>query len=338
MTVWLFAQTGSCMGWIQHPLPVRGPSYTLVHFCCSTHWQSKDHFKMAMQAQNAWMQLYNQPEIHHYCTGCVQTYVGPTGKGILQCILQLCNQTILYSWSNGICGCSWQAPNKIIMQSGCFYLNCKQIIPSWSFPQSDVEAGITMGQSFVHVTHVTTLWHNVTHHRNCPPPLCTVSMYSTKVWMELKVLSYYQLQSVYELSTIEHVLYTVQLDVHRIYMFGIVWSCTGPVMIVAPWKLYGLLALLLGFPSVFCLPNSEKWLFHMSWFCKGCLKIGNWFAQARDLSDPYNIRFGTIHRVYLEWYQVWWRWVKWWFAVTYKFGDLYSYPFMVVWEVLCWFG
>jgi CxC5 like cysteine cluster associated with KDZ transposases len=40
-----------------------------------------DRFKAAMQARNARMRLYSQPEIRHYCSKCMRTYVGVGGQG-----------------------------------------------------------------------------------------------------------------------------------------------------------------------------------------------------------------------------------------------------------------
>jgi hypothetical protein len=41
----------------------------------------KDRFTAAVQARNAQMRLYCQPEIRHYCTKCLRVYYGPDGIG-----------------------------------------------------------------------------------------------------------------------------------------------------------------------------------------------------------------------------------------------------------------
>jgi hypothetical protein len=47
----------------------------------------KNRFLAAVQARNAQMRLYSQPEIRHYCTKCLRTYRGADGKGSFQSVV-----------------------------------------------------------------------------------------------------------------------------------------------------------------------------------------------------------------------------------------------------------
>jgi hypothetical protein len=43
----------------------------------------RERSKATMQARNARIRLYGQPEIHHYCNKCTRVYPGPEDEGVL---------------------------------------------------------------------------------------------------------------------------------------------------------------------------------------------------------------------------------------------------------------
>ena len=58
----------------------------------------KDRLRAAMKGRNLRMQLYNQPEVHHYCKGCCRFYADSEGKGnaIRHVVRQHITHTLVY--------------------------------------------------------------------------------------------------------------------------------------------------------------------------------------------------------------------------------------------------